>query len=161
MNLYEIDSALMALVDEETGEITDWDAFEALQMEREKKIENVACWYKNLAAEAAAIKAEEDNLKKRREVLTNRADRLKEYLKNALCGEKFQTARCAISWRKTTSVHVSDPSAAIEWAEMHGHKECVTYKAPDINKTELAKILKGDTAVPGAELVAGLSIGVK
>lgn len=161
MNLYEIDSALMALVDEETGEVADWDAFEALQMERETKIENVACWYKNLAAEAAAIKAEEDNLKKRREALTNRADRLKEYLKNALCGEQFQTARCAISWRKTTSVNVSDPAAAIEWAEMHGHKECVTYKAPDINKTELAKLLKGEIAVPGAELVAGASMSVK
>lgn len=161
MNIYEIDSALMALIDEETGEVADWDAFEALQMEREKKIENVACWYKNLAAEAAAIKAEEDNLKKRREALTNRAERLKEYLKNALCGEKFQTARCAISWRKTTSVHVSDPAAAIEWAEMHGHKECVTYKAPDVNKTELAKLLKGEIAVPGAELVAGSSMSVK
>ena len=40
MNLYEIDKAILELVDEETGEIADWDAFEQLQMEREQKIEN-------------------------------------------------------------------------------------------------------------------------
>ena len=72
MNIYQIDNAIMTagdaildLVDEETGEITDLDQFEALkaemdglQMAREQKISNVACWIKNLKAEADAIKAE-------------------------------------------------------------------------------------------------------
>ena len=58
MNIYQIDQEILNLVDPETGEIMDWEAFDALQMAREAKIENVACWYKNLVAEAAAIRQE-------------------------------------------------------------------------------------------------------
>ena len=49
MTLYEIDAALAALMDPETGEIADIAAFEQLQMDRQTKIENVALWRKNLA----------------------------------------------------------------------------------------------------------------
>ena len=38
MTLYEIDSAIQALVDPESGELMDYDAFAALQMEREVKL---------------------------------------------------------------------------------------------------------------------------
>jgi hypothetical protein len=66
-----------------------------------------------------------------------------------------------VSWRKTTSVQVSDPAAAIAWAEQNGHTDCVKYNAPEISKTELAALLKNDIAIPGAELVAGSSMSVK
>jgi len=161
MTLYEIDRAIMNLSDPETGEITDFDALDNLSMERERKIENIACFYKNLVSDAAAMKAEEDALEERRKVTENRAKRLKEYLSYTLQGEKFQTAKCAVSFRKTTSVSVLDPSCAIEWAEMNGHKECVKYKAPEISKAEIAKLLKAGVDVPGAELVQSLSVGVK
>jgi ssDNA-binding Zn-finger/Zn-ribbon topoisomerase 1 len=74
MNLYEIAAAITALVDPETGELLDFDAFDALNLERERKIENIGCWIKDLSAEAAAIKAEEDALKKRREALESKRD---------------------------------------------------------------------------------------
>ena len=61
MNIYEIDNAMMSLIDEETGEIKDFTAFEELQMQREEKIENVALWYKNLVAESKAIREEENS----------------------------------------------------------------------------------------------------
>ena len=54
MNLYEIDAAITALVDPETGEISDFDAFDQLSMARDQKIENIALYYKNLVADAAA-----------------------------------------------------------------------------------------------------------
>lgn len=37
MTLYEIDSAIMDCVDEETGEIIDLEKLEALNIERDKK----------------------------------------------------------------------------------------------------------------------------
>ena len=37
MNIYEIDNAMFSLIDEETGEIKDYEAFEELQMQREEK----------------------------------------------------------------------------------------------------------------------------
>ena len=59
LSLYHIDQALEALIDPETGELLDYDAFEQLQMDREHKIENMVCWSKSLDAEAKAIRDED------------------------------------------------------------------------------------------------------
>lgn len=160
MTLYEIDKAIMDLADE-NGEITDFEALDNLQMARDQKIENIACYYKNLLSDAEALKAEETAFAERRKAAENKAARMKEYLAYALNGEKFQTPKCSVTFRKTTSVNVDNPSAAIEWAELNGHKECVRYKAPEISKSELGKVLKAGQEVPGASLVEGLSVGVK
>lgn len=161
MTIYEIDQAILNLVDPETGEITDFEALDNLSMERDRKIENIACYYKNLTSDVAAIKAEEESLSERRKAIENKAIRLKDYLSYILHGEKFQSARCAVTFRKSTSVSVRDPLCAIEWAEMNGHKECVRYKAPEVSKSEIGKLLKAGVEIPGCELVEGLGIGVK
>lgn len=67
VSLYEISAdflkALDGLeVDEETGEIMNFDAVEALDAQFEDKAESVACYIKNLSAFAADLKAEEENL---------------------------------------------------------------------------------------------------
>ena len=111
MTLYEIDQAIQGLVDPETGELMDYEAFAALQMDRDAKIENMALWYKDLMADAKAIKEEADTLNERRKALENKAERLKSYLSLALDGEKFQTARCSVTFRKTSSIQVSNPEA--------------------------------------------------
>ena len=56
--LYEIDAGILSCIDVETGEVLDPEKLEALQMEREEKIESVALWYKNLCSDAEAYKAE-------------------------------------------------------------------------------------------------------
>ena len=66
--LFEIDQAILATIDFETGEILDTDALEALQMEREAKLENIALWVKNLMSDAAAYKAEKEAFEKRENV---------------------------------------------------------------------------------------------
>ena len=103
MKLYEIDNEIQKIldnmeIDEETGEaVLDVDALEALQLEREKKLEGVALAVKNLSAEAEAIKAEEDRLGNRRKAIVNRRDRMKEWLAQALDGGKLETARVRVS----------------------------------------------------------------
>ena len=161
MNIYEIDSAILALIDPETGEVLDNEAFDSLQMERDEKIENVACWLKNTDAEAKAIRNEELELAKRRKALESRSDRLKAYLGYALNGNKFSTAKCSVSFRNTQSVDVTDAEATIAWARSNGHQECIKETAPTISKSELAKVLKDGVEVPGAKLVQSTSIGVK
>lgn len=161
MNLYQIDQAIMALVDPETGEILDWEAFDQLQMDRDAKIENAACYYKNLVADAAMIRQEELSLAKRRQSYENSAERMKRYLSEALGGQKFETARCAITFRKTTKVELQDEGAVIDWAQRNSRDDVLTYKAPTVSKPELAKVLKEGIEIPGAELVIGLSMGVK
>lgn len=161
-NLYEIEASMLALVDPETGEIADWEAFEQLQMAREAKIENVACWYKNLLAEAKAIKDEEKALKERREAVERQAERKLQYLRDHLCGQPFSSARCAVTFRKTPpSVQMDDPECVIHWAETNGHFDCLKYTAPEISKKGIADLLKSGIEVPGAQLVQNLSMGVK
>ena len=59
MTLYEIDNAILGCVDDETGEVIDFDKLDKLTMQREQKLEGAALAVKNLTAEAEAIKAEE------------------------------------------------------------------------------------------------------
>lgn len=162
MTLYEIDQAIQGLVDPETGELMDYEAFAALQMDRDAKIENMALWYKDLMADAKAIKEEADTLNERRKALENKAERLKSYLSLALDGEKFQTARCSVTFRKTSSVQVSNPEALIRWLEQNGYDaECVKYKEPDVSKTGIGKLIKEGVPVPYASIEQGRSVGVK
>ena len=108
MNIYEIDNAMFSLIDEETGEIKDYEAFEELQIQKEEKIENTALWYKNLVAESKAIREEEKALAERRKSLEHRAESLKNFVNQALQGNKFSTSKVAISYRKSTAVEVDD-----------------------------------------------------
>lgn len=151
MTLYEIDARIAELVDEETGELLDYEAFAGLQMERAQKIENAALYVKNLEAEAKDIREEEKALAERRKAKESRAARLREYIQDALAGEKFETARCAISYRKTTALNISDLSAAVSFLE-HGHRDLVVYAAPALDKRGVTALLKAGEAVPGAEL---------
>lgn len=160
MTLYEIDQALLACIDMETGEV-DIEKYEQLAEEKDKKIENIACYYKALTAEAEAIKAEEKALAERRKAKENKAESLKKFLASVLNGEKFESARCSVSWRKTQAAEITDEKAAIAWLMAHGHDEAVKYPAPTIDKTVLKKIIKGGEAVPGAEVKDSLSMGVK
>lgn len=161
MNLYEIDAAITALVDPETGEIADFARLEELSMARDTKIENVACWYKNLTAEANAIRDEEKALAERRHSAERKADSLKRYLSTALNGEKFQSPKCAVSFRRTTSVKVEDTGAFVEWAEKNGRRDYLKYSTPEPDKTKLGQSLKLGIEIPGVELSENLSVGVK
>ena len=68
MNLYQINEEIEKCIDTETGEILDLEALDKLAMERDTKIENLACWYKNLMADAEALKAE-NALRKQEDVM--------------------------------------------------------------------------------------------
>ncbi|MBQ1790816.1 MAG: siphovirus Gp157 family protein, partial [Oscillospiraceae bacterium] len=106
--LYEIDAAILAAVDQETGEILDVEKLDALQMEREQKLEGVALWVKDLKAEAAAVKEEADKLNARKKALDNKIDGLKAWLLRALDGGKLKTPRCNVYQTHSQRVAVAD-----------------------------------------------------
>lgn len=108
MKLYEIDEQILSCVDPETGEIIDEEMLEQLELEREIKIANVACWYKDLMAEAEAIKNEKNNLTNRQKACENKAEQLKKWLAFALNGDKFKDARVSISYHRSESVEFID-----------------------------------------------------
>jgi hypothetical protein len=154
MNLYEIDKAILACIDPETGELLDEAALEDLQMERTQKIKNVALWLKNLNASAAAYKAERDAFDERMKQAQKKAESLKRYLADALGGEKFVTDECAVSFRRSAAVTVFDEAALP--AEYVAEK---ISKTPD--KAAIKAAIKSGIEVPGAALVDNLSVNVK
>lgn len=157
MNLYEISTQMNELIDPETGEIKDFEAFEELAMAREEKLENTALWIKNLDAEAKAIREEENNLADRRGVIERKIERLKAFLGNALDGQKFSTPKVAVSFRRSTSVNLDDDF--IEWAKQNAD-DLLKFTEPKPDKTAIKKAIKSG-AVCHASLVESVSTIIK
>ena len=158
MKLYEIDNAILDCIDLETGEVIDTERLDALNMERDAKIENVACWIKDLKAEAEAIKVEKMALAERQKVAENKVESLKNWLAYALGGQKFSTAKCAVSFRNTESVEVTEEGLE---ALMKEHDELLTYKAPEPNKKAIKDAIKDGLSVAGVQLVQNVSTIIK
>lgn len=163
MKLYEIDARIEAcvkldesrVVDTETGEIIDLEALAALEMERDKKIENLGCWYKNLLADAEALKAQKAAFAEREKAARNKAESLKSFLSRYLDGKKFETTKVVISFRK---------SEAVEFDSSFIHDvppDFLKFKEPELDKTAVKKAIKNGETVPGCELVTRQNVQVK
>lgn len=153
MILYNIDQAILeawdAAVDPETGEIVNEEALEELknlQEQREPILEGTLMCIKENEALDEAIGAEIKALSERRASIRRKANAMKEYVANSLAGEKFETARVKVSWRKS---QVAEYTGVIEDLP----EECIRYATPEVNKTELKKLLKAGAEIPGAKLV--------
>lgn len=166
MRLWEIEQdiqdVLSRYVDEETGEITDegFEALQKLEMEREKKIEGVLLGIKNLTAFAAEIKAEKQALEKRQRDAERKAESLKAWVQAVLDGEKFSTPRVAVSYRKTSSLEVTDELALTDWLFVHNREDCLETSIK-IKKADVKKLIAGGEEVDGAQIVVSNSMSIK
>ena len=160
--LYEIDQDILNCVDMETGEIIDSDALDALQMEREAKLEGVALWEKDLMAEAAAVKEEADKLMARKRALDNKIAALKSWLLIALNGEKLKTPRCNVYQMRSQRVNVEDEEKLIEFLKtLEEPEKFLRFREPELRKDEIKKALKEDYHIPGAILETTESVVIK
>lgn len=145
MNLYDIDAAILACVDNETGEVLDAYALDALMMERETKLENLCLWIRNLQAEIDALADEEERLAFKRKYAERKMESLKGYLSRVLDGQKFKTNLCNVTFRPSNRVIVRDVDALPTQ-----FRRVKTIVEPD--KAALRTALKAGQEVPGAEL---------
>lgn len=160
--LYEIDADIINCVDVETGEIIDVERLEALNIERDAKIEGVALYVKQLQAEADAIKAEEKALAERRKKKENLLTGYAEWLRNVLSGQSFETSKVALGFRKSTALEMTGCELdIIEFLEKSGFDDCVKYGAPEISKSKITKLLKDGVKIPGAVLVERSNLQIK
>lgn len=153
-SLYEIDKSILECIDRETGEMIDPDRLEALFMERNQKIENVALWIKNLQSDAMAFKAEKEAFAARQKAAEAKVESLKAWLENALHGEKFSSARCAVQWKPSESVMITN-EAILPKKYL---AKTITFK-PDKNAIKLA--IRAGMKVKGAELVKTMNPQIK
>ena len=152
MNLYEINKAMQECINLETGEI-DLELFEKLQLEKDEKIENVALWIKNLSSDVESMENEKKAFEERIKAAKNKVIALKTYLEMALNGDKFQTAKCCITFRKSKSVNVLDVSKL--------DKDYLKYAEPTADKTAIKKAIESGVTVAGAVLVENLNVQIK
>ena len=160
--LYDIDQDILDCVDLETGEILDAEKLDALQMERERKLEGVALWVKDLNAEAAAVKEEADKLTARKRALDNKISALKMWLLMALEGQKLKTPRCNVYQTHSQRVAVADEKKLIDFLQtLEEPEKFLRFQEPELRKDEIKKALKDGTIIPGAELETTESVVIK
>lgn len=161
-SLYEIKNEYLNVLnniefDEETGEILNLEELENMEAAFEEKTEAVALFIKEQNALAEAIKAEEKSLYERRKRMENKSERLKTYLAQSLLEvgrDNFETPRCRLSFKKSTSVEIADESLLPK----EYLKETITYK-PD--KTLIKEDIKNGVIVDGASLIEKRNLQIK
>lgn len=153
--LFDIDKKLMACVklesgdyvDTETGEVIDTKAIEALGMEKNKAIRNIACWIRNLKAEEKALAEQEAIFKHRKSVTKNKRESLEQYLSDYLNGESWKNNEVTISWRKSEAIELADNLDITTLP-----KQYVDY-SPSVNRKLLKRDIKDGLEIKGVYLV--------
>lgn len=144
-------------VDEETGEVFSPDDIESIEASLDEKVESVACYMKNIKADAEAIKAEEEALKARRQRLERHHDRLGAYLTECMSRSgrrRVETTRADVSLRRATGVLVVDESVIPEQ-----FIRTTVRRSPD--KRAISHELRDGGVVPGCVLEERDSIQVR
>lgn len=168
MKLYELAQDyenLMAAI--ENGDIPEEalaDTLESIELLLDEKADNIACWIKQLIAEAEAIKAEEDKLKARRTAKLNRAERLTNYLAECLTNagrNKIETARNVISFRRNPpTVVFNDEKKFIEWAQENADS-LLKYEKPKVDRTAVKVALENGAQIAGVRIENKLNLQIK
>ena len=153
MKLYEINEQILNCIDSETGEVIDHEKLNDLQIAKDEKIENLALWYKDLLAEANALKEEKEAFAEREKAAKNKAESIKNYLSHVLNGENFKTTKCALSFRKSEKTVIDDIYSIPE--------SFLKYSEPKADLTEIKKAIKNGEEIKGAHLEETQNIQIK
>ena len=140
-------------IDEKTGEILNANQLDALELERDNKIEQLCLYVKNLKSDAAAYKAEKDGFAKKQKAAENKAESIKNYIAYILAGDKFKTDRVTVSYRKSEQVECLDKSLVDD--------DYLRFKEPELDKTKIKKALKEGIKVGGCMLVERQNMNIK
>ena len=164
MNLYELNVEIENFefeFDEETWEIINLSDLDNLNLMRDEKIENLALYIKNINAEKQAIKDEIERLQKRLKAKDTKEKGLKSYLNQILDGNKFETSKVDIRYRKSKTVEIKDDKSFVEYAKEHGLNELITIKHDEKpNKANIKKVLK-DYDLPYCHIVEKKNMSIK
>lgn len=171
MKLYEVNAQILVLLkqlepDPETGEIPANEAeliaqINALAMRREDILQYLAKVALNLRAEAAALKAEEARLEKRRESMEAKEERLIRILDRECGGQTTDLGVATLSYRKTSRLEVTDEAKAVNWLKCHKFIDAIKVVDPTVYKTEVRRLLSAGQKVPGCMVVDDQSCSLK
>ena len=159
MTLYELNEAMRNFdleIDEDTGEILNANELDLLALEHELKLKNCVYWYKNVKAEADALKAEKMKLAKRQQIAERKAEWMKEYIAYDLNGKDFKPeddVTVRVGWRKSKTVECADIFRVPD--------EYLRYKEPELDKAKVKKAIADGIEVDGCTIVEKNNIQIK
>lgn len=169
MTLYQLNAEFEELYnllcdlpdDDEEALEAYYTTLEGIQGEIDQKMENIACFIKQLNADAAALKAERDAIEARLKAKQHKADRLKAMLQDALVNaglKRLEMPKAKISLRQNPpSVIITDLGAVAASAYIKPR----VIKEADVDKTAIKAAIQSGEDVPGAELESKTSITIK
>lgn len=146
------------VVNNETGEVLSaGELVDQLELDMQTKLDNIACYIKNLNSDIDALKAEEKALAERRKHKENKVESLKKYLSSSMqfAGmTKFESARCVLSFRKSSEL-VIDENAKIS-------EEYINVKiTEEPDKKALKEAIKNGATFEGVRVVEKQNIQIK
>lgn len=169
MTLYQLNEQfeeLWAVMDDIPADDPDaleafYTTLEGIQMERDEKIESIACFIKQLNADAAALKAEADALTERKKSKEKKSERLKEMLLSAMTDtntKRLDLPRAKLTVRQNPpSVVIRDLEPLVTSAYLKPRK----ITESDIDKTAIKAAIQSGEEVEGAELETRTSLLIK
>lgn len=161
-SLFEINESIMncvklensdGYVDVSTGELIDVAALDALKMEYNTKVRNIACWIRNLKSDEEQLDNQEKIFRERKIAKRKKREQLESYLASVLNGKKWENEEVSVLWRKSESVEVTDQKKLSSYY--------LRYREPEVNKTLLKADLKAGVKLDGAVLASKLNMSVK
>lgn len=166
-NLSQEYEQLYELLSDDNDEMLNealFDTIEGIEGEFEQKAEATAVYIKRLNAEAEMIKQEVQTLQKRQKSRQNKADRLKEYLFDAMKSvklNKIDAPKASISLRKSPpALIIHDEEKFIEWAQ-NNMEELLNYQKPSIAKTSVKMLINSGEQLPYCEIEQKECISIK
>lgn len=168
MNLYNIDNTIKQIIeqgfvfDEETGEVFfTSDDLEQLEMELDKKLNNIIGYIKDLNIQAANMKAIKDDYAKRQKTYENKAENLKKYLDGFMQSngkEKVESENGIASYRKSKSVDIYDDVALQKF--ITENEDYANIKV-EPNKTAIKEGINNGVIIPGAVIKENKNLSIK
>ena len=140
-------------IDEETGEILNMDELDALQLEKDAKVENICLWIKNLKSDAEAYRSEKKAFEQKIRAAENKAARLTAYVDYILAGDKFKSSKVSVSYRKSEQIECADL--------LDVDVDYLRYKEPELDKKKIKDAIKAGIEVKGCQLVERQNLQIK
>lgn len=150
--LYEIKQDILDCIDMETGEITDPERLEQLQIDKHEKLRNIAFVAINASADIEAYKTQEKRFKAKRTAAEKTLAWAKETLARELAGQKMKEAEFTISYRPSEVVEIDDD------ADLPA--EFIKMKA-EWDKAAIKEALKEGAVFDGCRLVQKQNIQIR
>jgi hypothetical protein len=150
--LYEIKQDILDCIDMETGEITDPERLEQLQIDKHEKLRNIAFVAINASADITAYREQEKRFTAKRKAAEKTLAWAKETLARELAGQKMKEAEFTISYRPSEVVEIDD--------DAYLPAEFIKMKS-EWDKAAIKEALKEGAVFDGCRLVQKQNIQIR